>query len=228
MDKLIDIVPRYVTALLQLVSTPVGFIDSQLKDKSNAIEPAAYFLVISASVAFLLRSPLLTDVSNAGVFFVAFQVASALAVTLVLLVSWKIVGGAADIKDCFIFYGYAGGVGILLATLFGILARGLVPPEQLLLFTDYVEVVIAFDSEVNDARFEGLQHEPWLVWTMLLLLVGETLTYIWMLICWPALTTANQSGRRHALVALALAFVIGFPISWLLTVFAERSGIASF
>jgi hypothetical protein len=216
-----------VTALLQLVSTPVGFIDSQLKDKSNALESAAYFLVISASVAFLLRTPLFTN-PDAGAFFVAFQVASALAVTLVLLVSWKIVGGAADIKDCFVFYGYAGGVGILLATLFGILARGLVPPEQLLLFTDYVEAVIAFGSEVNDPRFDGLQREPWLVWTMLLLLAGETLTYIWMLICWPALTTANQSSRRHALVALALAFVIGFPISWLLTVFAERSGIASF
>ncbi|HEX8894264.1 MAG TPA: hypothetical protein VF783_13115 [Terriglobales bacterium] len=100
-EKLIAAIPAYVRQMIELLRNPREFIEKIDLDSDDALKEALMFLAISFALVFIAEIQLLPQKQNKEILFGVSAVLAAVSFTasvLLLLVSWKIVGGKAYLQ----------------------------------------------------------------------------------------------------------------------------------
>jgi hypothetical protein len=142
-EKLIAAIPQYIRQMIELLRNPREFIEKIDLDSHDALEEALMFLAISFALVFIAEIPLLLQKQNQEILFGVSAVLAAVSFTvsvLLLLVSWKIVGGKLTFKKFVTVSSYFTGVFspmLLIFTLLGFgIFNGLDPENTQLLRKD--------------------------------------------------------------------------------------------
>src|SRR5215471_4551402 len=219
-DKLIAAIPAYARQMIELLRDPRGFIEKIDLDSDDALKEALTFLAISFGLVFIAEIPLLPQKQSKEILFGVSAVLAAVSFSvsvLLLLVSWKIVGGKLTFKKFVTVSSYFTGVSSLLLLIFTFLGVGIfnsIDPEnaQLLRNDGWADPVDLMKS----AGYRGL----WLA-----IGLGYVVAFIWIFRIWRTYRELNAVSRaRSALAFLIFALLSPVAIALQLGMAASLSG----
>jgi hypothetical protein len=217
--KLLAAIPAYVRQLIDLLKDPREFIEKIDLDSDDALKEALTFLAISFGLVFIAEIPLLPQKQNKEILFGVSAVLAAVSFTvsvLLLLVSWKIVGGKLTFKKFITVTSYFTSVSSLLLLIFTLVGVGIfngIDPEnaQLLRNDGYADPVDLMKS----AGYRAL----WLV-----IALGFVVAFIWIFRMWRTYRELNQVSRARSVIAF-LIFAVLSPVAIALQ-FAMAAGLS--
>jgi hypothetical protein len=221
-EKLIAAIPAYVRQMIELLRDPRGFIEKIDLESDETLKEALTFLAISFGLVFIAEIPLLPQKQSKDVLFGVSAVLAAVSFAvsvLLLLVSWKIVGGKLTFKKFVTVSSYFTGVSSLLLLVFTLLGIGIfngIDPEnsQLLRNDGWVDPVDLMKS----TGYRAL----WLVVGL-----GFVVAFVWIFRIWRTYRELNQVSRARSAVAFVIfALLSPVAIALQLGMAASLSGAA--
>jgi len=219
-EKLIAAIPLFVRQLIDLLRAPREFVEKIDLDSDDALKDALVFLAISFALVFIAEIPLLPQKQSKEILFGVSAVLAAIsfAVSVVLLlVSWKIVGGELTFKKFITVTSYFTGVSSLLLLIFTLLGFGIfngIDPEnaQLLRNDGYADPVDLMKS----AGYRVL-------WVLIGL--GFMVTFLWAFRIWRTYRELNRASRTRSTIAFVIFLLLSpVPIALQFGMAASLSG----
>jgi hypothetical protein len=202
-DKLIAAIPVYVRQMIELLRNPREFIGQIDLESDDAVKEALTFLAISFGLAFIAQIPLLPEKQNKEVLFGAAAVMAALSFAvsiLLLLVSWKVVGGKMTFKKFITVTSYFSGVSTLLLLIFTLLGQGLfsgIDPESA-----RQGAAGGYMDPVDLMKSAGYQA------FLLLFAVGFVVVFIWIFRIWGTYRELNQVSKVRSIIAFVVYMLL--------------------
>jgi len=213
LEKILLYLPVYIPDLVRIISGPKRFVAEHIKRKGELVKAFTFFGV-SLSIFFLLQADITvggrdfkTDFAIHGIL----HLLSAAIFTVILRISWKIVGGKADYQGFLIATLYYVGVlfvGIAIAALCFTGILRMFYPDSYTWFIQYLKAPNIPSANNADPRIlQGI-----LVAFMGFLTVA-LLTLGWGFVGWGAYREMNKLSRSHSCAALILTILIFLPVS---------------
>ncbi len=210
--RLLKYIPIYLEELLTLIRGPKSFMASKNREHLDKnLRDALLFLGLTiVIVSLLIIAPVVEN--NAVILKSAsFLILTALAVvlfSLVLHLSWRIVGGKASLKSFMIIYAYYSGATTLFIAIFIAVNRGIIKffsPES------YKILVNADLAKIFEIIAE-LQYDTWVIVGGYVFITGYVIVSVWNFIGWGAYRQLNNLSKWKSFSAFFLAGLFSIPI----------------
>src|SRR5512138_1938426 len=115
LERVVDVIPAYVTDFLGLIAGPKRFISDRLDQEEPAIQGALVFFGASFAISWIIQAPLmqpdypLQPLSNLGTDAVFVLICGG-AYGAAICLAWRLVGGKAGLSLFFVIHFYYAGV----------------------------------------------------------------------------------------------------------------------
>lgn len=205
-DKLLAAIPAYVRQFIALLSGPKRFVEGLDFESDTALEQALTFLAVTFALAFIVQVPLMPEKQNKEIFFGVSAVAAALSFVLsalILLASWRVVGGKLSWRKFAISSCYFSAISSLILLVAVLVAIG----------------VLKLVDPADAAKiFGGTPIDPAEVtnWTALIVfeaigVLGYLAAYVWVFAVWGAYRDLNQVSRLRSGIAFVIFVLLSIP-----------------
>ncbi|HJZ65800.1 MAG TPA: hypothetical protein VKD70_15850 [Candidatus Acidoferrum sp.] len=213
LEKILSYLPVYIPDLVRIISGPKRFVAGHIKRKGELVKAFTFFGV-SLSIFFLLQADITVRGRGFTTDFIVHGILYLLSVaifTVVLRLSWRIVGGRADYQGFLIATLYYVGVlfvGIAIAALCFTGVLRMFYPNVYTWFIQY----LAAPNLPNPNNLDPTIARGILV-AFLGFLTVAVLTLGWGLAGWGAYREMNKLSRPRSCAALFLTMLIFLPVS---------------
>src|SRR5215470_9403376 len=213
LEKILLYLPVYIPDLVRIVSGPKHFVAEHSKRKGELIKAFTFFGV-SLSIFFILQADITVGGRSFETDFAIHGFLHLLSVaifTVILRLSWKIVGGKAEYQGFLITTLYYVGVmlvGIAIATLCFTGILRLFYPDSYAWFIQYLGAPNMRSASNADPKIlQGIAV------AFMGFLTVAVVTLGWGFVGWGAYRELNKLSRSRSCVALLLTIIIFLPVA---------------
>ena len=227
-------VPRFADQFLGLINGPKRYLASLDLAAPDALADALLFFALALIVDAILGIPFAgegADFWRDTAVAVVFQVLGLFAMSVLLFIAWRLLGGRAPLRHHLIYTLYLWGISVLILSFSNIAAKGVMMvrrPDWFELYREYMTYLLVGSPEIEAEKFAALAESDALFLAMLVLLAGHLLMLAWFATGWGAYRVLNDSTRNRSALALLIFLVLAYPLNYLLMAGQHAAGIPVF
>lgn len=222
-EQVITEVPRFADDFVEVLAGPKRFLSARDLNDSSTLRSALVFYVLALLAAYIFYLPFQPAGIDTGIYIaklLIYSVFTTLALTSLLLLSWRIVGGRAPLRAYFVATLYLSAIGTVLFSLGALISKGLFQvyaPEHLAAFISFVDSAVIFDFRTLKSQpVMQLVHLSVFPWAMAAFFAfAEASFWTYIILFWGGYRKLNALSRRRSVLAFVVWLLLMQPFGLL-------------